>query len=63
MVIVGQPQKWVSAPHRSLRVASAAQRFGREGDISVITVTRVSVPEMAYSSSLQTTFPDGTESL
>ena len=44
-------------------VASAAQRFGQEDDISVITVTRASVPEMAYSSSLQSTFQDGTESL
>jgi hypothetical protein len=44
-------------------VASAAQRFGQEDDISVITVTRASVPEMAYSSSLRSTIQDGTESL
>jgi serine phosphatase RsbU (regulator of sigma subunit) len=37
-------------------VASVAQKFGQEDDISVITVTRASVPEMAYSSSLQSTF-------
>ncbi len=36
-------------------VATAAQHFGQEDDISVITVTRASVPEMAYASSLQTT--------
>jgi len=37
-------------------VANAAQRFGQEDDISIITVTRASVPEMAYSGSLQSTF-------
>lgn len=40
----------------AFEVAIATQKFGREDDISVLTVTRASVPEMAYSSSLQSTF-------
>jgi hypothetical protein len=44
-------------------VASAAQRFGQEDDISIITVTRSSVPVMAYASNLRSTLQDATESL
>ena len=49
-------QELLQAGTSAFEVASAAQRFGQEDDISVITVTRASVPEMAYSNSLQSTF-------
>ena len=55
-------QELLQSGKSASEVASAAQRFGQEDDISVITVTRAPVLEMAYSSSLQSTF-QGTESL
>jgi hypothetical protein len=44
-------------------LANAAQRFGQEDDISVISVTRAPIPEMAHSGRLEGTSPEGTQSL